>query len=106
MSFLFSFKFAQLILRYPADPGEDVVCYSADGCVIKRVNTDKTLYSLNPAYPYGQKSDDDNVRVFGKVMGIVSSSDRPAKSDEALLEDYFQDEIRDFKRDHHLDDWN
>lgn len=35
-----------------AEPGEDVVCSSADGCVIKRVDDDHTLYSLNDAYPY------------------------------------------------------
>lgn len=89
-----------------ADPGEDVVCSSADGCVIKRVDDDHTLYSLNSALPYGMKSDDDHVQVFGRVLGIVSSSDQPEKEDAELLEDFFQDEIRDFRKEHHLRDWD
>ena len=88
-----------------ADPGEDVVCSSADGCVIKRVNDDHTLYSLNSTLPYGMKSDDDHVQVFGRVLGIGSSSDQPEKEDAELLEDFFQDEIRDFRKEHHLRDW-
>ena len=89
-----------------ADPGEDVVCSSTDGCVIKRVDDDHTLYSLNSALPYGMKSDDDHVQVFGRVLGIVSSSDQPEKEDAELLEDFFQDEIRDFRKEHHLRDWD
>ena len=89
-----------------ADPGEDVVCSSADGCVIKRVDDDHTLYSLNTALPYGEKSEDDHVQVFGRVLGIVSSSDRPEKEDVELLEDFFQDEIRDFRKEHHLREWD
>ena len=89
-----------------ADPGEDVVCSSADGCVIKRVNDDHTLYSLNSTLPYGMKSDDDHVQVFGRVLGIVSSSDQPEKEDAELLEDFFQDEIRDFRKEHHLREWD
>lgn len=89
-----------------ADPGEDVVCSSVDGCVIKRVNDDHTLYSLNAALPYGEKSEDDHVQVFGRVVGIVSSSDRPEKEDEELLEEFFQDEIRDFRKEHKLREWD
>jgi hypothetical protein len=37
------------------DPGEDVVCSSADGMVIKRVTADRKLMSVNPALPYGDK---------------------------------------------------
>ena len=89
-----------------ADPGEDVVCSSVDGCVIKRVDDDHTLYSLNAALPYGKKTEDDHVQVFGRVLGIVSSSDRPEKEDVELLEDFFQDEIRDFRKEHHLREWD
>ena len=89
-----------------AEPGEDVVCSSADGCVIKRVDDDHTLYSLNEAFPYGEKSEDDHVQVFGRVLGIVSSSDRPEREDEELLEEFFQDEIRDFRKKHKLSDWD
>ena len=89
-----------------ADPGEDVVCSSADGCVIKRVDDDHTLYSLNEALPYGNKSEDDHVQVFGRVVGIVSSSDRPEKEDAELLEEFFQDEIRDFRKEHKISDWS
>ena len=35
-----------------ADPGEDVIVDTDDGAVIKRVDDDHTLYSVNPAVPY------------------------------------------------------
>lgn len=79
-----------------ADPGEDVLVDTDDGAVIKRVDADRTLYSVNPAVPYPRKSDQNTLVIRGRVLGVVSSSDHPSKGDAASLEELFADEIRDF----------
>ncbi|MBR0341485.1 MAG: helix-turn-helix transcriptional regulator [Oscillospiraceae bacterium] len=77
-----------------AAPGEDVVCSTADGAVIKRVTADHRLASVNPLLPFGDKHEDDHVRIMGRVLGIVSSSDRPTDEESDILEELFADEIR------------
>ena len=81
-----------------ASPGEDVVCSTADGAVIKRISSDHTLYSVNEELPYGMKHEDDNVTVLGRVLGTVSSSDRPDAADIPLLEELFSEDIRTFEK--------
>ena len=83
-----------------ADPGEDVLVDTDDGAVIKRVDDDFTLYSVNPAIPYPRKSDQNALVIRGRVLGVVSSSDRPSKDDLGILEELFVDEIREFNEDH------
>ena len=43
--------------------------------------------------------------IRGKVLGVVASSDRPAKEDAGLLEELFVDEIREFNEEHGIRDW-
>ncbi len=88
-----------------ADPGEDVIVDTDDGAVIKRVDNDRTLYSVNPAVPYPQKNEQNRLTIRGRVLGVVSSSDRPAKEDTALLEELFVDEIRSFYAKHGMNNW-
>lgn len=83
-----------------AHPGEDVICTTSSGGVIKRVTADGKLQSVNPALPFGDRSEDDNVRIIGRVLGVVSSSDRPAQEDMSILEELFSAEIREFRRTH------
>ena len=83
-----------------ADPGEDVLVDTDDGAVIKRVDNDFTLYSVNPAIPYPRKSDQNTLVIRGRVLGVVSSSDRPSKDDLGILEELFVDEIREFNEEH------
>ena len=83
-----------------ADPGEDVLVDTDDGAVIKRVDDDYTLYSVNPAIPYPKKSDQNTLVIRGRVLGVVASSDRPSKDDVGILEELFVDEIRDFNEEH------
>ena len=78
------------------DPGEDVVCSSADGMVIKRVTADRKLMSVNPALPYGDKNEDDHIRVIGRVIGIVEPADCADAKDTAILEELFRPEIKTF----------
>jgi hypothetical protein len=75
-----------------------VICSTADGAVIKRMYENK-LYSLNPQYPYGEKSEDDHVQVVGKVIGAVSADEIPGKEDSAILKDLKSEELYEFERE-------
>ena len=86
-------------------PGEDVIVDTDEGAVIKRLDDDMTLYSVNPAIPYPAKNEDNSLTIRGKVLGTVHSSDRPSKEDAALLEELFVDEIREFKEEHGVYEW-
>ena len=86
-----------------ADPGEDVLVDTDDGSVIKRVDDDFTLYSVNPAIPYPRKSDQNTLVIRGRVLGVVASSDRPSKDDLGILEELFADEIQAFNEEHGVD---
>lgn len=88
-----------------ACPGEDVIVDTDDGAVIKRLDDDMTLYSVNPAIPYPKKSEDNCLVIRGKVLGTVHSSDRANKEDAAILEELFVDEIREFRDEHGLNGW-
>ena len=58
------------------------------------------VYSLNPQYPYGEKSDDDHVQVVGKVIGTVSTDEIPDAEDAAILKDLKSDELYEFDREY------
>ena len=83
-----------------ANPGEDVIVDTDDGAVIKRIGNDHTLYSINPDIPYPKKYEDDMLVIRGRVLGVVSSSDRPFKEDIDLLQELFVDEIREFNEEY------
>ena len=87
-----------------AFPGEDVIVDTDEGAVIKRLDDDMTLYSVNPAIPYPAKNEDNSLVIRGKVLGTVHSSDWPGKDDAAILEELFVDEIREFREEHHIDE--
>lgn len=79
------------------EDGYNVVCSTADGAVVKQ-KRDNKLYSLNAQYPYGEKYEDDNVTVLGKVIGIVGKDDLPAEDDSHELETLLSRELREFHR--------
>ena len=87
-------------LKYSQDalPGSDVICLTQDGPVIKRVAPDKTLFSVNPDYPFGNHSEDENIRMLGKVLGVVETEDIADEADEAVLREIFGKEIRKFNK--------
>ena len=87
-----------------ADPGEDVLVDTDDGAVIKRVDDDHTLYSVNPAIPYPKKNDQNTLVIRGRVLGVVASSDRPSKDDLGILEELFVDEIREFNEEYGINE--
>jgi len=87
-----------------ANPGDVVICSTADGAVIKCVNDKRQLFSLNDEFPYGMKSEDDNVRVVGKVLGIVQPGDLPEGEELEELEEILSPEIAEYKRTHNAED--
>ena len=88
-----------------ADPGEDVLVDTNEGAVIKRVDDDHTLYSVNPDIPYPQKNEQHTLVIRGVVLGVVSSSDQPSVEDMESLEELFVDEIREFNEEHGIRSW-
>ena len=84
-----------------AEPGEDVLCSSVAGMHIKRLGEDG-VYSLNKDLPFTLTSPDDHVRIIGKVLGIVSSSDQPDPEDCDTLEEIRREEIREYTIRHGL----
>ena len=80
-----------------ADDGDDVICRigSAGSAVIKRKRGTR-LFSLNRELPFDDKSEDDEVRVIGKVLGIVGEDEKPAKEDIPTLDELFHDVIRQY----------
>ena len=89
-----------IVYTQSAEEGDDVVCSTSDGAVIKRFKDGK-LYSLNTNLPYGEKYEDDHVRIVGRVLGIVSPDEVPAKDDIPVLEELLADDIRDFLEKNH-----
>ena len=67
----------------------DVICFSADGAILK---SEGTLILLNPYYPIS-KSLDDHVQIKGRVHDIVSGDDIPGSKEVKELEDLNEDRI-------------
>ena len=76
---------------------EDVICVYHEGFIIKRRRGNK-LYSLNKERDFGDNHEFDDIRMVGRVLGILSVNDKPDKSDAAFLDDLFTAEIRNFNR--------
>ena len=84
--------------------GEDVVCATANGLVIKRMSDNGQLYSVNKAQPFGKKYEDDHIVIRGKVLGVVSPADYAPDVDLPILNELFHDELKDFYEAHHIDE--
>ena len=82
-----------------AEIGEDVICSSSAGLHIKRLGENSLLYSLNKDYPFLPESE---VKIIGKVLGIVSSRDYPTRSELDSLQEIRKNEISEFKERHGL----
>ena len=86
-----------------AREGEDVICRTNDGAVIKRLGHNE-IYSVNtdPQYKYPQKFESDRVEIVGRVLGIVSSIDLPTSEEVSALEEVKHRELQQFKKDHRI----
>ena len=80
-----------------AGPGEDAVVAWAGQQYVKRISEDGTLYSINPDYPFAYDGCGDDIRIMGRVLGIVSTVDRAGKDDLPLLEELFSAELAGFE---------
>ena len=78
------------------DPGEDVIAAVAGEAFVKRIAEDGTLYSVNPEYPFRYEGDGSDVRILGRVLGIIPPEDRVAREDELLLQEIFREELAAF----------
>lgn len=81
------------------DEGDDLICSSMDGVIVKRKGADGRLYSVNSELPYGEKYEDDNVRVMGKVLGIAHEDDIATGQLVPILEDLLADEVSEFEKE-------
>lgn len=78
--------------------GDDVVCVYHEGFILKRLY-DHRLYSLNAKRPFGDRHDDDDIRLIGKVIGVVDQNrDIPNAKDRKKLAAVFQDELKGYNR--------
>ena len=91
--------FLYVVYTQEHSDGDDVICTTADGAVVKRAINDK-LISLNTKYPFGEKHEDDHVRILGKVIGIVSQNDIAVGEDQSNLEILQSKELREFYKLH------
>ncbi len=82
-----------------ADAGEDVVVAWAGELYVKRMDNAGGLYSVNADYPFVYDGSGDDIRILGRVLGIVSSADRARPEDMDLLEELFRDELAGFNRE-------
>ena len=84
----------------PIAAGDDVVCDTADGMVIKRYDKSGVLYSINKSRPFGPHYEDDRVEIKGKVLGIVNPDDYARGNELNTLYELFKDQLREFRQTH------
>ena len=86
--------------------GQDVVCRTSQGKLIKRIAEDGSLYSVNPnpLYKVRKMCDDDDVRIMGVVIGTVKHSDYPSQKELITLNELCQNEMKEFKAQHRIID--
>ncbi|MCR5090821.1 MAG: LexA family transcriptional regulator [Oscillospiraceae bacterium] len=96
-----------LYFRYAntALPGADVVCSTIRGAVVKRMDEQGGLYSVNPARPFEMKTEADNVRLLGVVTGALAPFDRACAEDVPLLGEIFHPELERFRQVYQLQEW-
>lgn len=75
--------------------GDDVVCVYYEGFIIKRCRNNK-LYSLNKKRSFGDNHEFDDIRIVGKVLGIIDEDELPDEGDISTLESVFSKELREF----------
>lgn len=83
--------------------GEDVICSSRQGMHIKRLGEDGP-YSVNPKEPFTLISEDDNVRIIGRVLGIVDpKTDYPSAAENELLLELRKEDVLEYKAEHGME---
>lgn len=86
-----------------ANVGDDVVVCWGGKAFIKRLASDGTLYSVNSKYPFVYEGDGSDIRILGRVLGILGSDDQPSENDLISLKELFHDELVAYEREHGFD---
>ena len=56
--------------------------------------------SVNSELPFGNKYEDDNVRVMGKVLGVTQPDDIASDDLVSVLEELLADDVKAFEQEH------
>ena len=72
--------------------GDTVACIVAGTPYVKIYEKDG-LHSINPKYKPMHISDDDNMRLIGRVVGLVPEEDLASEAETAELLEVFADEL-------------
>ena len=78
-------------------PGDDAIIVLDNELYVKRIDDDGRPVSLNPDYPFNF-GEDSEISVRGKVLGVVEEEDIPTEKDLSLLEELFEEDLKDFDR--------
>ncbi|PWM63116.1 MAG: hypothetical protein DBX91_01435 [Subdoligranulum variabile] len=71
----------------------DIVACMASGVPYVKIYEKDGLHSINPSYDVIHVTEDDNARIFGRVVGLVPEGDLATKAETADLLEVFADEI-------------
>lgn len=72
----------------------DIIACIASGTPYVKIYEEDGLHSLNPNYAVIRISDDDDVRLIGRVVGLVPVGDLASKEEEQELLEVFADELK------------
>ena len=87
-----------------ACPGDDVVLRWGDTAFVKRLDEDGCPYSINPEFPFEYNGDGSDLRIIGRVLGVITSHDLPPKKYENMLNEMFEEELYEFNAEHGLEE--
>ena len=72
----------------------DIIACTVSGTPYVKIYEKDGLHSINPKYRVIRISDDDTVRLIGRVVGLVPEGDLATKEEERELLEVFADEIK------------
>lgn len=72
----------------------DIIACTVSGTPFVKIYEKDGLHSINKNYSTIRISDDDNVRLIGRVIGLVPENDLATKEEERELLDVFADELK------------
>jgi len=79
------------------EPGEDLVVAVAGQAFIKRMSGSGRLCSLNSDFPFRYDGDGGDIRILGRVLGVVGPEETAEEADAPLLQEVFHAELAAFE---------
>lgn len=77
-------------------PGDDLVVAVSGQSFVKRLSPEGTLFSLNGDYPFAYEGDGSDIRILGRVLGVVGPEDLSTREEGLLLPEIFGEELARF----------